>query len=202
MWLEVWNVVSSWPVAVYSLPFGVATLFAGFSLIGIAGEAVEVDIDGPDGDLGDGFFSFAGLPITLIFAMLSGFSWITALTLEVLVTPILAEWITATLFGKVAWGLAILAAGAVVALFATSKCAQLLAPLYYSNGPYCKAIIGKTAVASLSVTESHGQARYIGDKGTSDITLQVISDEKDLGENDIVSIVDYDLTEMFIPSVF
>lgn len=77
MWLELWSAISSWPVAVYSLPFGVATLFACFSLIGIAGEAIEIEIDGPDGDLDAGFFSFAGLPITLVFAMLSGFSWLT-----------------------------------------------------------------------------------------------------------------------------
>ena len=73
MWLEAWNIINSWPVAVYSLPFGISAIFAVFSLIGIAGESIEIDLDGPDLDTGGsgGLFSFGSLPITLVLGMLS-----------------------------------------------------------------------------------------------------------------------------------
>ena len=54
-------------------------------------------------------------------------------------------------------------------------------------------IIGQTAtVASLSVNKQHGQARFSGFNNNADITLQIVSDEEGLTENDVVSIVDYD----------
>ena len=47
--LEVWQIIHAWPS-----PFGVAAIFAVFSLIGIAGESIEIDMDGPDIDTGLG----------------------------------------------------------------------------------------------------------------------------------------------------
>ena len=196
MWLEVWDIINSWPVAVYSLPFAISAIFAVFSLIGLAGESIEIDLDGPDLDTGAGvgLFSFGSLPITLVVGMLSGFGWLSALSLEILLRPHLGSWINESTLGSILWGIAVLVAAALVALFATSRCAKLLQPLFIVQTFHTgESIIGQSAtVASLSVTASHGQARFTGHKKNADITLQIVSDEEGLAENDLVSIVGYD----------
>jgi hypothetical protein len=173
----------------------VAAIFAVFSLIGIAGESIEIDMDGPDIDTGlGGLFSFGSLPITLVFAMLSGFGWLASLAMEMFLTPLLGAWVSDTILGSILWGGAVLVLAGLVALFATSRAAKLLRPLFIVQTFHTGAtIIGQTAtVASLSVNKQHGQARFSGFNNNADITLQIVSDEEGLTENDVVSIVDYD----------
>ena len=71
---------------------------------------------------------------------------------------------------------------------------KLLQPLFIVQTFHTgESIIGQTAtVASLSVTASHGQARILPATKNADITLQIVSDEEGLAENDLVSIVGYD----------
>lgn len=133
-------------------------------------------------------FGLTGVPSTVGLSLLVVWAWLLVITASMLLQPLLGAG-----FWRFLAGVIILLVALPLALLITTRCLRPLKPLFrVHEAPHKHAAVGKLCrIASLEVTERHGQA-HLEDGGAGLILSVHCTSENNFTRGSLALIVDYD----------